>query len=201
MVRLRELTLAGAAMLAAAGLASAPASAALVVNGDFETGDFTGWTQSGDTSQDFVFSTPSPLVYDGTYSAAFGSSTGSSLSQVLDVIAGETYTLTFALANVDNLADNGFSVAFGSAGFSLPDDFVPFDYGTFSLSTVATGATLDLGFSFLNGSAFWALDDVMVSAGGAGPVVPEPQTWALMLVGFGVVGASVRRRRRIESFS
>jgi hypothetical protein len=26
--------------------------------------------------------------------------------------------------------------------------------------------------------------------------VPEPQTWAMMLAGFGVVGATLRRRRK-----
>lgn len=30
---------------------------------------------------------------------------------------------------------------------------------------------------------------------GSFPVVPEPATWAMMLAGFGLVGATVRRRR------
>ena len=29
----------------------------------------------------------------------------------------------------------------------------------------------------------------------AGGAVPEPSTWAVMILGFGIVGASVRRRR------
>ena len=29
------------------------------------------------------------------------------------------------------------------------------------------------------------------------PAVPEPATWALMIVGFGAIGASLRSRRRV----
>lgn len=31
--------------------------------------------------------------------------------------------------------------------------------------------------------------------GGGGPVIPEPATWALLISGFGVVGAALRRQR------
>ena len=34
--------------------------------------------------------------------------------------------------------------------------------------------------------------------GAAIPAVPEPATWALMLLGFGVVGSALRRRRRTQ---
>jgi hypothetical protein len=34
-----------------------------------------------------------------------------------------------------------------------------------------------------------------------GDAVPEPATWAMMIVGFGVIGGSTRYRRRKTSFS
>jgi hypothetical protein len=35
--------------------------------------------------------------------------------------------------------------------------------------------------------------------GGGGGVIPEPATWAMMILGFGAVGLSMRRRRMVES--
>ncbi|SNS07894.1 PEP-CTERM protein-sorting domain-containing protein [Sphingomonas laterariae] len=196
----RELTLAGTALAATAAIGTAPAQAALVVNGDFETGDFTGWTQGGSTTFDSV-TDDAGVVFDGDYSARLGSLTGSTLTQVLDVVAGATYTLTFALANLDKDATNSFSVALGDTTFALPDNFVPFDYGTFTVSTVATGSTLNLAFAFLNEPSYWLLDNVSVEGQNGVPVVPEPTTWAMLLVGFGVVGSTMRRRRKVVAFS
>jgi hypothetical protein len=44
---------------------------------------------------------------------------------------------------------------------------------------------------FNNGSLTYELDPNYVDA------VPEPQSWALMIAGFGLVGATMRRRRRL----
>jgi hypothetical protein len=41
---------------------------------------------------------------------------------------------------------------------------------------------------------FFVMDDVTFQASGGGGV-PEPATWALMIMGFGAVGASLRGRR------
>ena len=32
---------------------------------------------------------------------------------------------------------------------------------------------------------------------GVGPTIPEPATWAMMIMGFGGIGAVLRRRRRL----
>ena len=41
-------------------------------------------------------------------------------------------------------------------------------------------------------SGDWVFIDNLTSVGGA---VPEPASWAMLIAGFGVVGASMRRRR------
>ena len=39
----------------------------------------------------------------------------------------------------------------------------------------------------------------IVDGGGTGSTVPEPENWALLIAGFGLVGASARRRRTIPA--
>jgi PEP-CTERM motif len=43
-------------------------------------------------------------------------------------------------------------------------------------------------------STSFVFDNLTIGAAGAG--VPEPATWAMMIVGFGLIGASARRRRQ-----
>jgi hypothetical protein len=59
----------------------------------------------------------------------------------------------------------------------------------------ATGGDTITSIAFdTNGSGVSDLRQLRL--GGVAAAVPEPGTWALMLLGFGVVGASMRRRRR-----
>lgn len=55
---------------------------------------------------------------------------------------------------------------------------------------------LNLHYDFLGGSAEAVRQVRIIQGEGAPPVVPEPGTWAMMLLGFGAVGYSMRRRRR-----
>jgi PEP-CTERM motif len=43
-----------------------------------------------------------------------------------------------------------------------------------------------------------AADFNFTLAGGGGGGVPEPATWAMMLIGFGIVGVSMRRRQKVH---
>ncbi len=58
---------------------------------------------------------------------------------------------------------------------------------------LTTGSTQIFGVSFTNnaGLGSFELDNVALTA-----AVPEPATWAMMLVGFGMIGAVSRYRRR-----
>ena len=54
---------------------------------------------------------------------------------------------------------------------------------------------LNLHYAFSGGSADALRQVRIASTEGGVPPVPEPATWAMMLLGFGVVGYSMRRRR------
>lgn len=56
-----------------------------------------------------------------------------------------------------------------------------------TLTFTATGTSDSLG---------GYLDNISLTA-----AVPEPSTWAMMLLGFGVIGLSMRRRRKATSFA
>ncbi len=55
-----------------------------------------------------------------------------------------------------------------------------------------------LGTNLLNGSIVIAHSDAAISGFTSG-VVPEPQSWAMLIAGFGLTGAVVRRRRSSRS--
>ena len=62
-------------------------------------------------------------------------------------------------------------------------NFIPVGAGTFTLNILGTPGTQN---GALSGSVSFA----------STPAVPEPGTWAMMLLGFGGIGFAMRRRRR-----
>jgi hypothetical protein len=73
-----------------------PAKANLITNGDFETGDFTGWTVTHAPSGSGIFVDHGPGP-DTTFGAVFAA-TGTGLdaiSQTFATTPGASYTLTF----------------------------------------------------------------------------------------------------------
>src|SRR5262249_13927638 len=90
-------------ILCALTLIALPLQAGLVTNGDFETGDFTGWTQSGNTTFTGVTGAPCPGLpstadctpFTGSVAAFFGPSTPGTITQNIPTIAGVLYDLDF----------------------------------------------------------------------------------------------------------
>ena len=80
--------------------------------------------------------------------------------------------------------------------------------GAPNLTFAHTSSTLTLSI-FAYGTGWqggldeaWAIDNLSVTlAGGANAAVPEPATWALMMLGFGAIGYSLRRRKATVSFA
>jgi hypothetical protein len=64
------------------------AHAVLVTNDGLETGDFTGWTQSGNTS---FTSVDLGLGHSGSYGAKFGPAGIGTISQNIITTPGQTY--------------------------------------------------------------------------------------------------------------
>jgi len=165
----------------------------LVVNPGFETGDFTGWTQTGDTSFSGV-ATADPLgnpPHSGNFLAYFGPlATGGIQQNIAGTIAGNLYNVSFWLANTDNTGDNAAAISFGTNVLLTLTNSPPFGFTQYTFSNIAASSNnATLAFSFSNPPLYWDLDDVSVTA-----AVPEPGTLGLIAFGaLGLVGAFRKR--------
>jgi hypothetical protein len=171
----------------------ASAGGNLIVNGGFETGDFTGWTIGGNTSNTFV-GPPFDGVghpFSGEHAAVLGAigSIGT-LSQTFATDPGMLYQLTLWGAN-GGAAPNQVSITLnGITAFSATDDPMH-DYVLHVFDFTATSTSYTLLYEFEHGtSGAFVIDDVSVTA------IPEPSTLTLFALGVCVLAAVHWRNRR-----
>ena len=116
---------------------------------------------------------------------------------------GQAYTVSFSASarpdpgNAD-YASNPFTVAVNGATLGKYDTKVTAWQSFTTSAFVATGSSASLSFTgspTTTGDNDVGLDAVTVAA------VPEPATWAMMLVGFAMLGAAARYRRRSTKVS
>ena len=193
-----KLALAGAAVL----LAVSPAQAVTEFQTNFDSiavpaGSFIivptaeGWTATaGDGIEIQNNAAGSP--FSETNLVELDSNNNSAMSRLID--AGD-YNLTFYYSARPNVpaASNGIDVLIdgvsifnitgdGGAGTVWLPQFLNFSVGAQSTLTFAAIGTSD--------SLGGYLDNIALAE------VPEPATWAMMLGGFGLLGAAARRRTR-----
>ena len=143
----------------------------LLTNGGFESGDFSGWTQGGNTGHTFVWSGPY-FPYSGAQSPPFYALLGpvgsdGSLSQTFATTPGHQYTVCFWLSAVGDIPSD-FSVFWDGPqllSLTTPDTRVggvP-QWKEYVLYPVTGTGTDTLTFTFRDDPAYIALDTVSVT--------------------------------------
>ena len=176
------------------------ASANLITNGDFETGNFTGWTVTHAFSGSLIF-VDHGFGPDTTFGAFFGAvgTDFDSISQTFATIPGASYTLSFfyQINNTESQANNYFNVLWNGlsiGGGLFPQSDVNPGYGTFTFTEQATGTSTTLEFDGRNLPSTDFLDDVSVQRV---PQVPDAGSSALLLglamAGLVLIGRTISR--------
>ena len=170
----------------AVALSTAPACASVVVTGtDYST---------------------SPVTFSFGDSTFTFSSTGDWFNPTAVQTAGTGKVNDFFGTPTTNFVDRGtvvFGPDFGSySAFSAPTT-IPFSNGDNFIGLEATlGSDIFFGYAFttntfLNSVVFSDVPGQAITASVDIPAaVPEPATWAMMLLGFGAIGMTLRFRRR-----
>jgi hypothetical protein len=218
MPRLRWIVAATVALII---LAPRSQAAELLANGDFSAGNSGFMSSYGYSPADLwaegVYDVVGNPQADHSLFSSFGDhTTGSGLMMVVNgaqaanaviwsegafsVAQNADYTFSFWMASAYPTSParlitriNGVAQALEADAVGTTGQWVNFSYAWNSGN--ATTATVDLVNANLaySGNDF-ALDDVSFSGAAPGvTAVPEPATWALMILGFGGIGAMLRR--------
>jgi Carbohydrate binding domain/PEP-CTERM motif len=206
--------------------AHSASAAELIVNGGFENGtfrsdgifapnydtityngpqDLTGWTVQPSTSLVWGKNAPDINTHTG---AGFVDLTGVGntvphgiLSQTIATVVGQTYQFsvftTFDSAAGISVFENNTALTLGGTKGSW-DDVSPTGaiWGQLTGSFVADSTSTTIKIAGQDGtSSMIGIDDVSVIGPNVG-AVPEPQTWAMMMLGFAGVGFLAYRRNR-----
>jgi Protein of unknown function (DUF642)/PEP-CTERM motif len=169
-----------------------------------------GWTISG-TSTVLWINTPNTFAgigqSPGNASPFFLDLTGTtdsapfaSVSQTINTVAGNSYRLTFDLGSSTSWGiQDGITATAGgtSQTFTSTNPGGPGQANDWEIETLnftATGSSTLISLVGDSGQSYIGLDNVDVEQTSMG-AVPEPSTWAMMILGFFGVGFMAYRRR------
>ena len=132
-------------------------------------------------------------------------------------ITAVSYDVNITAFSPSYLSEAGFlfSNSSGSGGVQLTPGFEDDDPGTASYE--GSGDLVDFGLDFfldadgmldteffetfgdtsVNPDAVWNSGTITITYELVNSAVPEPATWAMMIVGFGAIGGALRRRQKL----
>ena len=147
-------------------VATLTVSAAIVQNGGFESGDFTSWSQSGNTAYTTVVSGNSQFVHSGTFGAELGPAGSLGyLSQTLPTIAGQSYLLSLWLdsPNVSSYTPNEFNILWNGSKIFDQLNIGKIGWTNLQFIVTANGSSTALQFGFQDDPYYLGLDDISLT--------------------------------------
>jgi hypothetical protein len=149
----------------------------IVQNGGFESGNFSAWTQSGNTAYTSIVSVSgnSSYVHSGTYGLKTGpSSSLGYITQTLATYPGQTYLLSFWFSNPQSGTTEQLQAAWNGTTVYSINNPPALSWTNKNLIVTATGSSTTLQFGYRNDPNYFGLDDISVTPVSLPSITQQP---------------------------
>lgn len=152
----------------------------LILNGGFETGDFTDWNTNGDQGYPYNFVDNGTYIspHSGSYAAALGQlGSQANFTQTVTTVPGQKYLLSLWLENPEaGSASNPqqFTVTWNKTTLMNQVNPPYFGWSNIQFVVTATHTSTTLDLAARNDPYYYGLDDVTLTAGYAPAIGTQP---------------------------